>query len=239
MIFSTKGIVLHRFKYSDSKTIVKIFTEEFGLQSFLVYGASSKKAKQNLALLQPLFLLDMQVYFNEKNELQKIKEISNLHPFKTIPFNIYKNSISQFLAEFLMNILNESYNENKTLFNYILNFIKDFDNEEDNFLNYHIILLFKITNILGISPNNNFSESKNIFDLTAGKFITGKPIHKEYLNTEESKVFYKLFNLNEFNSLKINNIQRRNLLNTLISFYKIHLGKPKQLKTLKILQEIL
>ena len=42
MIHKTGGIVLHRFKYSDSKVIAKIFTEEFGLQSYMFFGANSR-----------------------------------------------------------------------------------------------------------------------------------------------------------------------------------------------------
>jgi len=240
MVFSTKGIVLHRFKYSDNKTIVKIYTEEFGMQSYLIYGASSKKAKQILSILQPLFLVDMQVYHNEKKDLQKIKEISNSYPFKSIPFNIYKNSIGLFLSEFLMKVLNESDGDNKDLFKFLFKAIKTFDTEKEYFVNFHIIVLFMITELLGISPNNNFSEGKNIFDLTAGKFITGIPIHKNYLNVKQSDVFYKLFsyNLDNFQELKINNSERRILLNTLTKFYTIHLGKPGNLQTLKVLQEI-
>lgn len=240
MIFSTKGIVLHRFKYSDSKTIAKIYTEEFGMQSYLIYGASSKKAKQTLSILQPFFLVDMQVYHNEKKELQKIKDISNWHPFKSIPFDIYKNSISLFLSEFLLKVLTEGDGGNKELFNFLVNFIKRFDAEKDNFLNFHILFLFLMAELLGIEPNNNYSEHKNIFDLTAGRFITGIPIHKNYLNIEQSEIFNKLFNYNLDNShnFKITNTQRRFLIDTLINFYTIHLGKPGKLKTLKILQEI-
>jgi len=231
MIFSTKGIVLHRFKYSDAKTIVKIYTEDFGMQSYLIYGASSKKAKQTLSILQPLFLVDIQVYHNEKKDLQKIKEISNSFPFKTIPFDIYKNSISLFLAEFLLKVLNESDGDNKDLFSFLVKAIKIFDAETDNFVNFHVIILFMITELLGISPN---------IDLTAGKFITGIPIHKNYLNIKQSEVFQKLFNfdLNNFQEFKINNSERRILLETLTRFYTIHLGKPGKLQTLKVLQEI-
>ena len=45
MFYSTKGIVLHKTKYSDSSLIVKIYTEAFGTLSFIVKNAYSKKAK--------------------------------------------------------------------------------------------------------------------------------------------------------------------------------------------------
>lgn len=239
MIFTTKGIVFHRFKYSDNKTIVRIYTKEFGMQSYMFFGASSKKSKQILSLLQPLFILDMQVYHNEKRDIQKVKEISNNFPFKTISFNIFKNTISQFTAEFLMTILNDD-DVNKDLFIFLEEAIKMFDNKEDDFFNFHILLLFKLTNLMGIEPQNNFSEEKKVFDLQAGKFIIGRPNHKNFANQKISYLIHKLFNveLSKTSNFKISNSDRRKLLDTIINFYLIHLGKPKNLKTLKILKEI-
>ncbi len=238
MIFSTKGIVLHRFKYSDSQTIVKVYTKKFGLQSYLVYGASSKKARQTLSILQPLFLVDMQVYHNEKRDLQKLKEISNQFPFTSIPFDIYKSSVSLFLAEFLMKILKEN-NIDEELFSFLIEAIKTFDDKNEKHLNFHIVLLFKMCSYLGITPYNNFSSEKATFDLTAGRFITGIPNHKNYADTKLSSIIHKLFNTKLNNDdFKIRNIERRNLLNIIINFYTIHLGKPGKLKTLKVLQEI-
>ena len=69
MIHKTGGIVLHRFKYSDSKVIAKIFTEEFGLQSYMFFGANSKRGRLQINLLQPLFPVDLQVYYKETVQL--------------------------------------------------------------------------------------------------------------------------------------------------------------------------
>ncbi len=239
MIFSTKGIVLHRFKYSDSQTIVKVYTKKFGLQSYLVYGASSKKARQTLSILQPLFLVDMQVYHNEKRDLQKLKEISNLFPFASIPFDIYKSSVSLFLAEFLMKILKEN-DIDEDLFSFLIEAIKTFDDKDVKHLNFHIILLFMMLSYFGIRPDNNFSLEKITFDLTSGKFIIGIPNHKDYAGVNLSLLIHKLFSihLNNSKDFKISNNERRNLLNVIINFYTIHLGKPGKLKTLKVLQEI-
>lgn len=239
MVFSTQGIVLHRFKYSDEKTIVKIYTEKFGLQSYLIYGASSKKARQTLSILQALFLIDMQVYHNEKRDLQKLKEVSNAFPFTSIPFDIYKSSVSIFLAEFLMSILNEN-DIDEDLFLFLTEAIKIYDNNNEKHLNFHILLLFKMCAYFGINPENNFSFEKTTFDLEAGKFITGIPNHKNFADVSLSLLIHKLFsiNLKDNKSFTLNNLERRGLLNIIINFYRIHLGKPKNLKTLKVLQEI-
>ena len=42
MLERTKGIVLHSLKYSDTSIIVKIYTESFGLVSYLVRSSKNK-----------------------------------------------------------------------------------------------------------------------------------------------------------------------------------------------------
>ena len=57
---STKGIVLHYYKYSESSVIVKIFTEESGLQTYVLKGVRNKKSKNKVNLLQALNLVNME-----------------------------------------------------------------------------------------------------------------------------------------------------------------------------------
>ena len=45
MLSSTKGIVIHHFKYSEKSVIAKIYTEKFGLQSYILNGVRNKKSK--------------------------------------------------------------------------------------------------------------------------------------------------------------------------------------------------
>src|SRR5882724_4224239 len=75
-IHKTKGIVLRTVKYGETSVIVTIFTELFGVQSYLVNGVrtSSKKGSGKANLFQPGAILDMVVYHNELKNLNRIKE---------------------------------------------------------------------------------------------------------------------------------------------------------------------
>ncbi len=237
MIFSTKGIVLHRFKYTDSKIIAKIYTEEFGLQAYLIYGSSSKKAKQIHSLLQPLFIVEMEVYHNEKKELQKIKEISNHFPFRTLPFNFNKKSVSLFLSEFILKVIREN-EADKDLFNFIQKSIQIFDLNLENSSNFHLIFLIKMCKFLGISPQKNYTSARTIFDLDSGKFVIGIRRNSKYIDSKNSIIFNDLLYADYYDKLQINNSERRVLLNHIIEFYTIHLGKPGKLNSLEVLKVI-
>ncbi len=239
MVHSTKGILLHRFKYSDSKLILKIFTEEFGLQSYLFYISASAKNKSKLNLLQPMYLLDLQVYNKENSKLQKIKEIASGKVLKSIAFNIYKQTMSLFISEFLLRVLEENQTDKK-LFNFVYSSVIQLDNEKTNFKDFHLFFLYHLTEFLGIKPENNYSDSKKIFDLQKAKFIIGKPSHIYYFEEKKSQQFYELIMLQHFNqqNFKINNAERRLLLRGIIDFYNLHLDRPGKLKSLDILAQV-
>ena len=44
-LHNTDGIMLHLSPYGDSSVIAKIYTEKFGMQTYLVNGVRSSKAK--------------------------------------------------------------------------------------------------------------------------------------------------------------------------------------------------
>lgn len=239
MIHSTKGILLHRFKYSDSKLILKILTREFGLQSYLFFASISAKNKSVLNLIQPMYLLDLQVYHKENSSLQKIKELSNAVILKSIPFDIYKQSISLFLAEFLLKVLQDNQKDFE-LFDFVFKSIKNLDTENENVNNFHLQFLCQMTKFLGILPEDNFSGSRTIFDLGKAKFITGRPNHPNYFNENISLKFSEMLNTDNANkkNLEFTNIQRRELLQGIINFYNLHLERPGKLKSLEVLSQI-
>jgi hypothetical protein len=87
MLQKTKGIVLHSLKYSENSIIVKIYTESFGLVSYLVRSVRSKKSALKTGIFQPLTLLEMVVY-HKKNRYfkpsRKLYIVSNSFPFLMI-----------------------------------------------------------------------------------------------------------------------------------------------------------
>ena len=59
MQIKTRGIVLHKTKYSENSVIVNIFTREAGVQSFIVKGAYSKQRRGTIALLENLSMVEV------------------------------------------------------------------------------------------------------------------------------------------------------------------------------------
>ena len=239
MLHHTKGIVLHRFKYSDTSIIAHIYTEKFGKQAYLIYGANSKKGKTRGNILHPAFILDMQVFHKSNTELQKIKEFSIAVPYTTIPYNIKKSTISIFLSEVLYKILKDN-EPDTSLFNFILNSYQILDLADKSIRNFHTLFLLKLCKFMGISPQENFSESKKTFDMQAGKFITGIPLHKNYLPEKLSIALISMFGvkLAEVCNLQFGRNISLELLENLLIYYNIHLGNTRKINSLEIFKEV-
>ena len=101
MLHKTKGIVFRYTRYGETSIIVNIFTELFGLQSYIVNGVRSKSPKSKMALYQPLMLLDLVVYHKENAGIMRIKEVKSLYPYRTLFSDIYKSAVALFINEVL------------------------------------------------------------------------------------------------------------------------------------------
>ena len=99
MITKTRGIVLNYIKYGDTSIICKIYTEQFGLQSYIINGIRKSKSK-NIGLFQPLNILDLVVYHKKTSGLQRIKESKLDYAYKTLHLDMKKISVCFFLSEF-------------------------------------------------------------------------------------------------------------------------------------------
>ena len=107
MLHKTRGVVFRFTKYGETSIIVTLFTELFGLQSYIVNGVRSKSGKNKIALFQPLTLLDLVVYHREHANLNRIKEVKCLYPFQSIPTDIKKSA----LAIFIIEVINKTVKE--------------------------------------------------------------------------------------------------------------------------------
>ena len=70
MKYKSKGIALTYIKYGDTSIISKIFTQELGLQSFIIKGARGKSSKKRVVFFEPLTLINITATYNSKKSLQ-------------------------------------------------------------------------------------------------------------------------------------------------------------------------
>ena len=119
MINTSKVIVLSKLKYRDSDLIIKCFTLNRGVVSYLLKGVlNSKKGRSKIAYYQLLSQLQIEENYRPTQSLQFIKDVRVDYNFGSLHTNLYKGSIVMFLSEVLSSVLKEE-EENKPLYFYL------------------------------------------------------------------------------------------------------------------------
>ena len=241
MLSKTNGIVLHHINYTESSVIAKIYTEQHGLQSYLIRGMRSSKSKTKISLLQHLSLVEVVAYHKKNSHgIKNIKEIKSNYIFQTLPYDIRKSTISLFINEIIYKSIQEE-EANPALFNFLYHTIQILDIATENINDFHLMFMIQFTKYLGFFPQNNYSESNNIFNIQEGTFQTTRPLHNDYILSPLSYFIHMLMNTSFENiaDTKLTRTQRRELLDKLIIYFRLHLTSLTKINSHLILQEVL
>jgi DNA repair protein RecO (recombination protein O) len=221
MLHKTRGIVFRFTKYGDSSIIVTIFTELFGLQTYIVNGVRSKSAKGKIALYQPLTLLDLVVYFKENANIKRIKEVRCVHQYQSLQTDIRKTSIGIFLNEMLNKTVKEE-SHLPELFEFIFSSLIFLDDQKEGYENFHLIFLIKLSRFLGFGAHQ-------LDEVLSGRLA----------DRDDEESLKKLFEASYDNSVSVTNQQRRTILEILIRFYTAHIDSMGEIRSVQVLKEIM
>jgi DNA repair protein RecO (recombination protein O) len=237
MLHKTRGIVFNSSEYGETSLVVQIYTELFGIQSYIINGVRKKHAKHHSNVFQRLTPVDLVVYHKERPGLQRISDIRPNPPLATIPFNVLKSSVVFFIDEILYKSIREE-ESNPPLFDFIFESIQWLDHSQHAPKNFHLIFMILLSRFLGFSPTRNYSAGQTIFNLKDGHFQHSFPIHPHFIPPEHSFVFNKLLSANYSSEIEITNEERRLMINYLIEFYALHIEGFGAVKSHKVLEQV-
>jgi DNA repair protein RecO (recombination protein O) len=237
MQVTTKAIVLSGFKYGDTSLIVKAFTEQSGLKTYLLKGVlASRKGKMKSAYFQPLMQLEVVAYHKNKGTMESIREVRVNYHYESLHTNITKNAMTLFLAEMLANSIFEE-EENKELFQFIEASLQWLDTH-DEISNFHLYFLLRLTKYFGFFPQRDETDAP-YFDLMAGEFVQSTTLHP--MLHGENLNYFKAFlgiKFDELHSVKMKKVNRQELLKSLILYFELHLQGFRKPKSLAVLNEV-
>lgn len=238
MQVKTHGIVLHSLKHNDNSAIVTIYTEQFGRISYMVYGVGKKKAKFRSAFLQPLSLVELDVYHVPAKDIQTIKDVRVSYPFSGIPFDPVKNSLALFLSEVLYRVLRRS-EPDEPLFDFVHKSVEALDCCEFGLANFHLVFLMKLTRYLGFEPNTD-QEQLPYFDLMNGIYTTAKPEHMHYLPSDLTPAFSELLKADylTMKDVRLYRDLRLKMIESIIEYYRLHVSDFHGLHSLSVLHAL-
>lgn len=225
MIHKTKGVVFRFTRYGETSIIVNIFTEQFGLQTYIVNSVRSKKSKSSMALYQPLTLLDMVVYHKENGGIMRIKELKCSYPFRVIPNDIRREAIAMFLVEILNKAVKEQSHP-EALYKFIEHSLINLDTVEKGIENFHLFFLINLSKHLGFGPQ------------LSGEVLDGRHIPIEDEAILQQVIVSGSYLHRQEKVTTVTNAQRRELLEILVMFYRTHIEHFGEVKSLAVLREV-
>ena len=236
MFVTTKGILLSKTKYSENSFIVKIFTEKFGIQSFMIKNGYSKKSHLSNALFSTLAILELT--FNDKNlhKLNFIKEADIFYHYKKIPFDIVRSTVFLFYNELFYKLL--SYpNEEIQLYQLIEDALMELDKAGEIRADIHILFLVKLLYHLGIIPQNNYSDTRCYFSIPNALFESQFCDKATYLSKDTSAYFSNILE-GKTESIPEKHI-RKEILTGLINYLITHNEHIHRIESIDMMGEIL
>lgn len=239
MLQKTQGIVLNFIRYKETSIITRIYTEAFGVQSYIVNGVRGsrgkpgKKTSTKIAFFQPLTLLDLVVYYKKAGQryaggLNRIAEIKCLEPYQSIPYDFRKSGMGIFVAELLGRVLTEE-EEHTELFVFLRQSLLLFDHLRTGYENFHLQFMLKLSRYLGFPPGSALEVNHQLTLAFGGNS----------LEDHEITALQELIKADYTEHVKMHNATRRNLLENLLRYYQLHVDNLGELKSVHVLRELI
>lgn len=223
MLQKSKGIVLSYVRYRETSIIVKVYTEEGGIQSFIENGVRSSRGRNKIALFQPLTVLEFVGYYRPNSELHRFAEVRVAWPFTSVPFNTSKTAVGLFICEVLNQTLKEE-TSSQAMFGFIEESLRWFDEAPDNYENFHLWFLWRLSFYLG-------------FEAASARELAQELAEAGYRIPDES-LLLPLDTLKTAEDVRISRGQRTYLLEVILKFYELHVANFGEIRSLAILKAI-
>lgn len=239
MLVKTEAIVLHSFRYGETRVIVDLFTRERGRLSVIVTLSKTAQGRMKKQYFQPMNQLETTCDIRPRVQLQKLRDVRLLHPYTSIPFDPAKLGIALFNAEFLYHAL-RSEQQDQPLYDYISGSMQWLDAARQGYANHHLVFLMHLSRFLGFYPNLDGYEEGAAFDLRSGSFSSLIPLHRDFLRLEEAARIHLLMRMDYANMhlFRLSRQERNQILDVLMRYYRLHLPDFPELKSLGVLQEL-
>lgn len=216
-----------------------MYTEAFGRASYMVTRSKGKKSSVSKALFMPLSVVDMEVEHLNHRDLHRIKEVHISYPLTEIFCNPVKNVLALFLSEVLFRVVKET-EPDPPLFEYLCQSIQLLELSDKGVANFHLVFLLRLLHHLGVFPNVESYITGSYFDMVNAVFSDRIPMHRHYLNTSESLVFYHLLRISfeNMSAYSFSRQDRVNIIEKILEYYRLHLPDFPEIKSIAVLQSL-
>lgn len=244
MLHKTRGIVVRQVKYGETSLVVTIFTELFGMQSYMVKGVRKTGITAGLRAnqFQPSNMLDLVVTHHDRQGLHHIRECQWARLYRSVDRDIRKQSVVIFMMEVLQKCLRQP-GPMTELFQFTEDALIGLDEAEPVVTaNFPIFFALHLTHFFGFRMEDAVPSGPVYLDLQEGIFLPEPPDHPHWadpLLSDRVSQFLKVTMPSDLSEISLNRDLRRLLLDVCMRYYRMHLSDFGQLRSLPVLQTLL
>ena len=237
--YKSRGIVLHTIKYGERALIAHLYTGHAGRQGYIIQGIRRTRGHGSKgALFQPMFILQFEGDSTQRSELHRMREVRNLYPLVSTPFDARKSTISMFMAEVLYRMVRE-VEPNEAFFGFLTDSVVTLDSLKSGVANFHLWFLVRLSEYLGFYPGGEY-HTGDWFDIKAGEFTAEVPPHRFAIAPAEAALLARLMDLPaaELGSVELSRGQRVAFMEGVLDFFGYHFDAISGVRSLSILREV-
>ena len=236
--YKARGIVLHTVRYGEKSVVAYLLTDLLGRQNYIVGGVRSGSRGSRMALLQPMFLVDIEGLESPRSQLHRFRELTLAVPLRSLPFDVRKSTIALFMAEVIYRLIKES-EPNSPLFDFVYRSVEALDAMDEGVANFHLWFMAGLSRYLGFCPGNEYRPG-DWFDIREGIFVGVQPLHGIAMTCHNASVFNDLLSCDvaDLGSLRLNRDQRSDFLNSILVYFGYHLDAIHKVRSVDILREV-
>lgn len=242
MIHTTRGIILKTVKYGETSLICTVFTELLGLQSYMVKGVRTAKAKSRKAnLLFAGSILEMTVYEQANKNLQNIKEYQPYLIYQSIQEDVVKNGVALFAVEVIKQLL-AAHEPQPEVFEFLLQFLMRLDEDATSLIaNYPLYFTIQCAKFAGYYLSGKYSAETPFADIHEGRFSEHSSQFPPFITDRNAALMSELnqaSSLEAIQQIKMTAEERKNMMQYFLTFLQLHVPHFRELRTIAVLTAI-
>lgn len=236
MLRSSRAIVIKTVAHGDGTVIMKAWTSHVGICSYVV--RISKRKGVTPAMIQPLNRLEIVADERTDRELHNLRELRVERPYINVHMDPVRGAIALFVQEVLHRVLRGEAAD-PTLDTFLHEALEVMDTAKDLRCFPHVFLI-QLSAHLGFMPATP-TRGEDHFDLQEGAFHTAAIPHDHTMGPPLSTAFISLLDidLEHVHTPRIPGAIRRDLLDHLLLYYRLHIDGLGELRSPEVLHRTL
>ena len=236
MLHTTEGIVLRTLRHQDNHLIVRLYTQKFGIQDFILKNYGSAQGRRKYSNFQPLAILE--IVYKEKagSTLHNIEESRSVYFLQNVQTEAIHLSLGLTIVEIFVNCV-QLGEADEAVYDLLKAVILALDKNTDKLIPIFLFFLAKFTQVMGFAPNWNVKDEKQpiYWDIVSGVMQNGDKGHTRICQLVQAFLQSEVANCRD---IFFTQSEKRAYITTLFQYYYYHIQGFKYPKTLQVFAEI-